>query len=311
MPITTVWAQLSQKALPSDSGMYVENPNGLTKIIGQIVEFKRTGSLLVSAVTAGIKSSKVNIQLLGPHAQTFTSSRPVFYFVPPRQEADAGVNAGDLILVRLEEKAHRRQFEIGAQGLWRASAGISLNHQIQLYRSEEKSGVYKVTSATALSRGEYALYLSRGEGMAPYVYDFSVEDAASPPATQETVSTPEPAPVRSHSDPQSSRKLAEERSIPESNLQTFSDATIGAFSEGNLDVQHDGVVLTALTPGGPAEQAGLSVGDFILAINDKYLFTINQFKEALSHYPPGTKIRVRYRKRATINEATLMVARVR
>ena len=113
MAATAPRAQSGQDALPSDPGMYVENADGFTKIIGQIVEFKRTGSRLASTLTAGIKSSKVNIQLLGPHAQTFTSSRPAFYFVPPRQEADAGVNAGDLILVRLEEKAHRRQLEIG------------------------------------------------------------------------------------------------------------------------------------------------------------------------------------------------------
>jgi hypothetical protein len=36
----------------------------------------------------------------------------MFYFVPPKQEAAAGVNAGDLILIRLEEKSQRRQFEI-------------------------------------------------------------------------------------------------------------------------------------------------------------------------------------------------------
>jgi hypothetical protein len=121
------------------------------------------------------------------------SSRPVFYFVPAKQEADAGVNAGDLILIRLEEKAERRQFEIAAHGAWRSSSDISLTHQLQLFRSEVKSGIYKIVPA--LSRGEYALYLSRGEGMAPYVYDFSVQDAPTSSGSGSFPASAPPAPV--------------------------------------------------------------------------------------------------------------------
>lgn len=171
-------AQSPQPTIPTEAGMYVATANGFTKVLGQIVTFKRSGSLAVSGLTAGIKTRKQNVQLPGPHAQTVVESKPVFYFIPAKLEADAGVNAGDLILIRLEEKKERRQFEVGAQGLWRASSGISLTHQIQLFRSEEKPGVYKVTPAAALDKGEYALYLQRGHETEPYVYDFSV-----PPAT--------------------------------------------------------------------------------------------------------------------------------
>jgi hypothetical protein len=160
---------------PSEPGMYVAAGGGFTKILGEIVDFKRSGSMLASDLTLHIKTTKENVQLLGPHAQTVTGSNPEFYFIPAKQEADAGVNAGDLILVRLEEKKERRQFEVGAQGLWRGSKGISLTHQVQLTRSEAKPGVYKITPAAGLGKGEYGLYLSRGEGMAPYVYDFSVQ----------------------------------------------------------------------------------------------------------------------------------------
>ena len=107
-------AQSMQNIPPTDPGMYVEEAGVFTKIIGQIVGFKRTGSKLVSSVTWHIKSQKVNIQLLGPHAQNVISSRPAFYFIPAKQEADTGVNAGDLVLIRLEEKSKRRQFEIAA-----------------------------------------------------------------------------------------------------------------------------------------------------------------------------------------------------
>jgi hypothetical protein len=159
--------------------MYVATPTGLVKILGQIVSFERSGSVLASGLTGGLVSRKGNVQLLGQYAQTETGSTPVFYFVPSKQEADAGGSGGDLVLVRAEPNpgsltAPRRQFEISAEGYGRESKGISITHQIQLVRSEETTGVYKLTPAAALGEGEYVLYLARGEGMAPYVYDFSV-----------------------------------------------------------------------------------------------------------------------------------------
>lgn len=293
------------QTLPTDPGMYVEASGSLTKIIGQIAEFKRSGSSLASHATVGIKSQKENIQLLGPHAQTVVSSRPVFYFIPAKQEADAGVNAGDLILVRLEEKTERRQFEIAAHGAWRSSAGISLTHQVQILRSEVKTGIYKIAPAMALTRGEYALYLSRGEGMAPYVYDFGTQEPQSVATREEANIPPKNA--------AEIRPIADTNTKPTSSsksLDVFGQATIGVFCDGNPDIRHDGVPLTALAPGGPADQAGIKAGDVILAINDRYLFTIGQMKEEISHHEPGAKISVRYRRFSTIYDATVIVGTV-
>lgn len=306
-------SQTAQTALPTDQGMYVETAGSLTKIIGQIAEFKRSGSLLVSGVTAGIKSQKQNIQLLGPHAQTVVSQQPVFYFVPAKQEADAGVNAGDLILIRLEEKPERRQFEIAAHGAWRSSSGISLTHQVQLFRSEVKSGVYKIAPATSLSKGEYALYLLRGEGMAPYVYDFGVQElvqsVAAPPSSEAAVHM-ENVPRAPTAADFSSTTTSIEKRIDPASRQVFKDASIGLFCDGNPDVRHDGVTLTALTPGGPADQAGMKAGDVILAINDHYLFTIGELKDEISHHQPGTTVTVRYRRYSAINVASVVVGSV-
>ncbi len=170
-----------QRSVPTEPGMYLATSNGNTKILGQIVTFRRSGSLFVHTVTFSIKAAKENVQLLGPHAQTAVDGQPVFYFIPAKQEADAGVNAGDVVLVRLEEKAERRQFEIRARGFGRKSSGIALTHQIQLLRTEETQGVYKITVADVLAKGEYALYMARGEGMAPYVYDFSSSGGSEDP----------------------------------------------------------------------------------------------------------------------------------
>src|SRR5277367_3693308 len=77
--ISTPFTGLAQSALPtinadsggapSEPGMYLQTAQGFTKILGQIVSFTRSGSLLVSKLTIGIKTKKQNVQLLGPHAQ--------------------------------------------------------------------------------------------------------------------------------------------------------------------------------------------------------------------------------------------------
>jgi hypothetical protein len=260
---------------------------------------------MVSGATLGIKSAKANIQLLGNHSQTVVSTLPIFYFIPAKQEADAGVNAGDLILIRLEEKSKRRQFEIGARGLWRASSGISLTHQIQIFRSELKSGVYKIAPVTALGKGEYALFLSRGEGMAPYVYDFGVQETVLVAAKKQSIVHPENRSTPIQTAPDASTKSHDASSEP----QIFKDASIGVFSDGNPDVRHDGVMLTALTAGGPADQAGIKARDVILAINDHYLFTIGELKNEVSHHQPETQIRVRYRRYSTIYDASVVVGK--
>jgi len=293
-----------QPALPTDPGMYVQATGSFAKIIGQIAEFKRSGSLLASGATAGIKSRKENIQLLGPHAQTVVSSQPVFYFIPAKQEADAGVNAGDVILIRLEEKSERRQFEIGAHGVWRSSSGISLTHQVQLFRSEVKTNVYKIAPAETLSKGEYALYLSRGEGMAPYVYDFGVQEGLSVGMVEGTNARPTNV-SEVHNTADASTKPNDAAASP----KIFREASIGVFSDENPNVRHDGVTLTSVTEGGPAGQVGIKAGDVILAIDDHYLFTVGELKEEISRHQPGTKIAVRYRRYATIYDASLVVGR--
>src|ERR1700684_4485836 len=87
---------------PTEHGMFVENSGQLRKLIGQIAGFKRSGSHAVNDLTLGLKAKKVNIQLLGSTAQAVVPAQPVFYFVPAKQEQAVGMNAGDLILIRLE-----------------------------------------------------------------------------------------------------------------------------------------------------------------------------------------------------------------
>jgi hypothetical protein len=338
-------AQSPKGGIPSDPGMYVTTSEGVSKIIGQIVTFTRTGSLLVSGLTGGIKTRKANIQILGAHAQTVTDATPVFYFVPAKQEADTGVNAGDLVLIRLEEKSKRRQFEVGAQGLWRGSSGISITHQVQVFRSEEKLGVYKIIASTSLKKGEYALYVTRGNGLSPYVYDFSVEgentgtrstyqpeitsrnsaadnepadSSAQNPVNGSTPSVPAAA-TNAASAPQPT-PAAVESAIPRANTEpklstvpnsllgdTDQEPSIGAWFGGKPTARHDGVEVAGVQHGGAVDEIGVKAGDFILAIDDHYVFTIHEFHDLLLTHAQGSRVVIRYRRHSLIYDTFIKI----
>ena len=407
-------------SVPSEPGMYLQTADGFNKILGQIVSFTRSGSLLVSSLTVGIKTSKANVQLLGPHAQTVIGGKPVFYFIPPKQEADAGVNAGDLVLLRLEAKPKRRQFEVGARGAWRASSGISITHQIQLFRSEPKSGIYAITPSLELGKGEYALYLARGEGMQAYIYDFSVSSsccaltrhpdkvdpvsgqssptAESGGATASVVRSDNGArdlggagtnasnPARStgeanveiSSDPSgadveidsnfvgntpslvgivagehtlrvskggykrwertlktSTGKIkiaAVLESMPVGTVETADtpadvasttvrdlappansseaiavEARIGIWLTGSPTVRHDGLEISGVQPKGSADSIGIQPGDILLAIDGRYVYSIDELRTALLRHEPSTRLAVRYRHGRLTYETYLSV----
>jgi hypothetical protein len=298
--LATAQVDNAKIAVATDPGMYVQNAGGgLTKIIGQIAQFTRTGSRLVSGATVGIKSAKVNIQLAGPHAQAVVSPQPTFYFIPPKQEAAAGVNAGDLILIRLEEKSQRGQFEIAAAGLFRASAGISLTHQIQILRSEPKPGVYMLMPATELNKGEYALYLARGEGMAAYVYDFGVLGTLSTSAVRVSRVHPEfniPEHTAAVDDRESTAvALPAMTSTPVKSIAILSRG--GVLGVSGVDWQQggvNGVEVTEVSEESSAQIAGLRKGDVITDLNGIHVRSTLEMGHVLSQMEPGTRLSIGY-----------------
>jgi PDZ domain len=84
-------------------------------------------------------------------------------------------------------------------------------------------------------------------------------------------------------------------------------STMGASSAGNPTIRHDGITLTSVVPGGPADRAGIKPGDVVLAINDHYLYTAGEMSEELRRYGPGTTISVRYLRYSIIYDIAVVL----
>ena len=69
-----------------------------------------------------------------------------------------------------------------------------------------------------------------------------------------------------------------------------------------------GVVISSVTPGGPADQAGLKIGDTITSVNGKSVKTGDELVADISAEKPGTKVKVGYERGGKSNESTVTVA---
>jgi len=69
-----------------------------------------------------------------------------------------------------------------------------------------------------------------------------------------------------------------------------------------------GVVVSSVTPGGPADQAGLKIGDTITSVNGKPVKTGDELVADITAEKPGTKVKIGYERGGKSSEATVTVA---
>jgi PDZ domain len=89
------------------------------------------------------------------------------------------------------------------------------------------------------------------------------------------------------------------------------EGSMGAWSEEKPGIRRDGVRISKVIPGGPADQVGIQQGDFILAIDDYYIFTPEELSTRMRSYKAGQKVRIRYRHNSTISDVDIVMARFR
>ena len=108
-------------------------------------------------------------------------------------------------------------------------------------------------------------------------------------------------------DVRGSSQSADPKPLANGSFSASEKGSIGAWCDEKPRIRHDGVRIDRITPDGPADQAGLRIGDDILALDGIYLFTVEELMNKMHRYKPGTRVSLRYRRRSTIYDSFVIM----
>jgi len=173
---------------PAEVGVYWRDGTSFVLIEGQALARAKVGGRAGSFFTYGMRSEHWDAYLEGSTSKNRVKDRqPQFYFYVPD-----GISAADYVLIRLEKKGNRREFQVGSfGGVTAGKSGVKQDKEV-LFKAEHVAvRTYKITLESDLKPGEYAFFqgtgqqtmMASGHGSSPSggsasgrIYDFSVPE---------------------------------------------------------------------------------------------------------------------------------------
>jgi hypothetical protein len=86
------------------------------------------------------------------------------------------------------------------------------------------------------------------------------------------------------------------------------ETVIGVWFAGKPTVRHDGIQIAGVEPGGPADSIDMKPGDWILAIDGHFLYTIDELRAELRRHKIGARLQVQYRRDHLVYENSIIFA---
>jgi hypothetical protein len=176
-----------------EPGVYLEQDGQLVPIEPTIVSETKTANRWGAAFSYGISKVKLKAVVLGRQARTQArETKPVFHFYFGVSGAGlmfpvpSATSPNEFLLLRMDQKDSRREFQVGKAGVGSAAGGASTDDKVRVAFQSEKLGAghYRVTLAAPLSPGEYCFFHPQGMGgpvggAGGKVFDFSVRPGAA------------------------------------------------------------------------------------------------------------------------------------
>jgi hypothetical protein len=174
---------------PPEVGVYWKNANAFILIEGQAISQAKVGGKAGSMFTYGMRNEHWDAYLNGPQSKNIIQDRqPVFYIYVPD-----GSSASDFVLISLEKKGDRREFQIGSfGGITGGKSGVKRDKEIAFTAEHAGVRTYKLKLEAPMKPGEYAFFMGTGQqanmaggsmggarsggAAAGRVYDFRIPD---------------------------------------------------------------------------------------------------------------------------------------
>jgi hypothetical protein len=145
---------------PPEVGVYWKNGNAFVYVEGQAISQAKVGGKAGSMFTYGMRNEHWDAFLNGPRSKNvINESQPVFYVYVPE-----GTSASDYVLISLEKKGDRREFQIGSfGGMTGGKSGVKRDKEVAF--SVEHAGIrtYKIKPNLPMKPGEYAFFMGTGQ----------------------------------------------------------------------------------------------------------------------------------------------------
>jgi hypothetical protein len=145
---------------PPEVGVYWKNANAFVLIEGQAISQAKVGGKAGSMFTYGLRNEHWDAYLNGPQSKNVINDRqPVFYLYVPD-----GASASDFVLITLEKKGDRREFQIGSfGGITGGKSGVKRDKEVAFTAEHAGIRTYKVKIDAAMQPGEYAFFMGTGQ----------------------------------------------------------------------------------------------------------------------------------------------------
>jgi hypothetical protein len=173
---------------PPEVGIYWKDGAKFVPIEGHALSQAKVGGRGGSYLTYGMRSQHWDATLNGSTSTNRVKDRrPLFYFYVPD-----GSSSSDFVLIKLEKKEDRREFQVGSfGGVTAGKSGVKRDKEIPFTAEHVAIRTFRVTVDRDLAPGEYAFFMgtsqqammssgtiSSGSGgsAAGRIFDFSVPD---------------------------------------------------------------------------------------------------------------------------------------
>ena len=148
---------------PKEVGVFWKDGDKWVMVDGQAVSQAKVGGRWGSFATMGIKAKHWNGFVNGKTSRNIVrENRPVFYFYVLE-----GTSAADYVLIKLDPKGDKRQFEVGSiGGMVGGKSGVRTDKMRPFNYERVASRTYRVTLDEDLPPGEWGLFMGTGQSMA-------------------------------------------------------------------------------------------------------------------------------------------------
>lgn len=173
-------------------GIYLfEEKDGVKKMTplkANVSAQNRTGGLFTSSLTYGIGKVKTKTNLPGRTANLqIQNAMPIFYFYLDITSGGLNTASGvpsdprEFTLVRFNQRSDNREVTIGKSNAFGAKGGLSDEYVVQVKAEDMGNGIFRVTPAVDLKKGEYGFMLvnsgnsNTAAGVGSKFFDFGVQ----------------------------------------------------------------------------------------------------------------------------------------